>query len=70
MSEYKLRTGFKTPVIITRPDDSEHEYESQSKAAQFEDIYQTYISAMCRGKIKMYNGHRARFKFPADIDGK
>lgn len=57
-----FRSGHKTPVIITRPDGSEHEYESQSRASQVEPIFQTYISAMCRGRIQQYGGFRARFK--------
>jgi hypothetical protein len=50
------------PVIITRPDGTEVEYQSQSAAARAEPlIQQSLISEMCRGKRASLHGYKARW---------
>ena len=56
--------GLGVPVIVTRPDGTEVEYESQSEAARTENLHQSPISEMCRGVKKTYRGYTARFKGP------
>ena len=53
--------GQKKPIIVTRPDGSEHEYQSQSAAALVEGISQSDLSEMCRIGRKR-NGFTAKFK--------
>lgn len=57
-----IKPGMKRAVIITKPDGTEVEYESQSEATRRERLLQTKISAMCRGMLSIHRGHKARFK--------
>jgi hypothetical protein len=49
-------------VVVTRPDGSEHEYPSQTKAGEIEQITQSQISLLCRGYCDEIKGYKARFK--------
>jgi hypothetical protein len=52
--------GTAVPVIVTRPDGSEHSYESQCGAARAEKISQSILCAMCNGRMKQWKGYTVR----------
>ena len=62
MRKYDWAKLMYKPVIVTRPDGTEIEYESQRHATQGEGIPQSYVSKLCNCKWPHWKQYKARFR--------